>query len=86
MLQIGLSGFCVFRYRDMSGSLKGFHLVTVTIHNEVSKLTGLKCLLTPQALRVMIQPKRKWEVKLCTPSPLTPAHCNGATFNVLRNN
>lgn len=51
----------------MSGSLKGFHLVTVTIHEEVSKLTGLQCLLHPQALRVMIQPTRNWEVKLCTP-------------------
>lgn len=70
----------------MSTSLKGFHLVTVTIHDEVSKLTGLKCLLAPQALRVMSQPKRKWEVKLCNPPTLTPAHCNGATFNVLSNN
>lgn len=51
----------------MSDSLKGFHPVTVTIPNEGSMLTGLKCFLPPQALWVMIQPKRKWEVNICTP-------------------
>lgn len=51
----------------MSDSLKGLHPVTVSIPNEVSMLTRLKCFLPPQALWVMIQPKRKWEVKVCTP-------------------
>lgn len=48
--QRGLSDFYIFWDLDMSASLKDFHLVTVTIQDEVSKLTGLKCLL---ALRLL---------------------------------